>query len=157
MKRLIETLVVLLFVSADVTHAAPIKLLPKSIVAIESNGQRVLDDQHLRNAMIHSGREYQIFNLDRVDEFETELSEGLPPNEAEAREIFLGRVSAVGKRVMEKATIDAYQGVITAIRFGINRYPAVIFDGEYVVYGVSDMHQALVIYQRYILDKELRS
>lgn len=155
MNKMMKTILALILVLANVVEAAPINRLPTSIIAIESNAQRIVDDSHLRNTMRRNAREYKKYNLDRVDEFEAELSEGLPANEEAARKIFLNRVSTVGERLIEKAAINAYQGLITAIQYSIDRYPAVIFDRKYVVYGVADIHQAFKVYQRYVLEKEV--
>ena len=44
---------------------------------------------------------------------------------------------------------DAYQGVTDAWSLGITSIPAVIVDQRYVVYGVSDLGQALARIERY--------
>ena len=34
-----------------------------------------------------------------------------------------------------------------AMQYGVDRYPAIVFDGQAVVYGVTDLKAALVHYQ----------
>lgn len=39
----------------------------------------------------------------------------------------------------EKKIVQAYQGVIQAYGIGLKKYPAVVFDDRYVVYGTTDV------------------
>jgi integrating conjugative element protein (TIGR03757 family) len=38
-------------------------------------------------------------------------------------------------------------GLAKAMQYGINRYPAIVFDGQAVVYGVTDLNAARAHYQ----------
>ena len=42
---------------------------------------------------------------------------------------------------------NAAIGLAKAVQYGIDRYPAVVFDGRVVVYGVTDLVEALDRYE----------
>ena len=44
---------------------------------------------------------------------------------------------------------NAAKGLVQAMQYGIDRYPAIVFDGVAVVYGVTDVIAATQIYQRW--------
>jgi integrating conjugative element protein (TIGR03757 family) len=46
---------------------------------------------------------------------------------------------------MQRAAI----GLTKALQYGIDRFPAMVFDGQCVVYGVTDLGQALRQYHRW--------
>ena len=54
-----------------------------------------------------------------------------------------------GGQALQQRIRDAYQGVTDAWSLGITSIPAVIVDQRYVVYGVSDLGQALARIERY--------
>jgi integrating conjugative element protein (TIGR03757 family) len=46
---------------------------------------------------------------------------------------------------MQQAAI----GLAKAVQYGVDRYPAMVFDGGAVIYGVTDIHQALLRYRQW--------
>ena len=40
-------------------------------------------------------------------------------------------------------------GLINAAEYGVDRYPAIVFDGNAVVYGVTDIGEALRHYRKW--------
>ncbi|HGM9972055.1 TPA: TIGR03757 family integrating conjugative element protein, partial [Proteus mirabilis] len=49
----------------------------------------------------------------------------------------------------EAALRQAYQGVIQAWELGVTRLPAVVVDAQWVVYGTTDIEQAVTQIQQY--------
>ncbi|CEE93027.1 TIGR03757 family integrating conjugative element protein [Xenorhabdus koppenhoeferi] len=49
----------------------------------------------------------------------------------------------------EREMITAYQGVIHAWELGIKKYPAIVIDDRYVVYGSTDIAQAKSLVEEY--------
>ncbi|MCB1718714.1 MAG: DUF1525 domain-containing protein, partial [Candidatus Competibacteraceae bacterium] len=43
----------------------------------------------------------------------------------------------------------AYRAELRARELGIDRYPAVVFDSQFVVYGLTDLPAALAHYRRW--------
>ena len=47
-------------------------------------------------------------------------------------------------------TCNAAKGLMRALQYGINRYPAIVFDGQAVVYGVTDIETAARLYDHWM-------
>lgn len=90
-------------------------------------------------------------NLDSVSQVERRLSEELPANEKLAKVEFQRRVEASGKAQLESELRNAYQAVGAAMAYRLDRYPAIIFDEQVVVYGLTDLSQALEKYRQWRL------
>lgn len=93
-----------------------------------------------------------LLNLDSVSQIESRLSDGLSANEKLATAEFHRRVEAVGKARLESELRSAYQAVGAAMAYRLDRYPAIIFDEQVVVYGLTDLSQALEKYRQWRLD-----
>ena len=91
----------------------------------------------------------QILNLDSVDDIERRLSEGLPASEAEAKEIAQRRIAEIGQAKLDEDIRLAYLPLATMMSSSLDRYPAILFDGQAVVYGVTDIPLAIGYYQRW--------
>ena len=88
----------------------------------------------------------EVYALDGIDRLEAGLSESLPIDPKAARRAVLERVSVVDslrRGVAQRAAL----GLLNAAGYGIDRYPAIVFDGDAVVYGVTDMGEALRHYR----------
>jgi len=90
-------------------------------------------------------------NLDSVSQIERRLSEDLPANEKLAKVEFQRRVEAIGKAQLESELRNAYQAVGAAMAYRLDRCPAIIFDEQVVVYGLTDLSQALEKYRQWRL------
>ena len=45
---------------------------------------------------------------------------------------------------------QAIKGLVQALQYGINRYPAIVFEGQAVVYGVTDIETGLRLYDHWM-------
>ncbi|MDC9604377.1 TIGR03757 family integrating conjugative element protein [Xenorhabdus griffiniae] len=52
-------------------------------------------------------------------------------------------------REKEKDIVTAYQGIIRAWELGIKKYPAIVIDDRYVVYGSTDAIRAQILVDTY--------
>lgn len=88
----------------------------------------------------------QQYELDRIHLLETRLSSDLPADPKQAEAIVQDRFQH-----LDHATSDSLQqstvGLVKAMQYGIDRIPAIVFDGQAVVYGVTDLSTALAHYQ----------
>ena len=88
----------------------------------------------------------QQYELDRIRLLETRLSRELPADPKQAEAIVLDRFQH-----LDRATSDSLRqsavGLAKAMQYGIDRIPAIVFDGQAVVYGVTDISEALAHYQ----------
>ena len=82
------------------------------------------------------------YAVDGLERFESRLSEGLPADAKAAKAEALRRVQQLDDAHMAPAK-NAAIGLAKAVQYGIDRYPAVVFDGQVVVYGLTDLVEAL--------------
>ncbi len=90
----------------------------------------------------------EVHDLSAQQKFLDELGQGLPGNNpALAKEMAVGRLDAPGFR---QRLADATAGAMLANRYGIAKIPAIVFDrGAAVAYGLTDVNQAIQLYQRW--------
>lgn len=143
-------LLLLLSVLPGYLWASPEKVLPSHITVIHSNIKTVADSADSVELLRRRGIQLERFNLDAVDALEARWSNGLPATENAAKQAFEQRLALVGKKAFSAELIKAYRGLTTAIRYKIDRYPAIIFDDQFIVYGVTDLEQALRIYSDFV-------
>lgn len=81
-----------------------------------------------------------VIELDRAERLDQRLSQALPDNRAAA-------IRTVKQRLDEfKDTyVRAYRGLVRAWRLGVKQVPAVVVDGQYVVYGETNVARALEV------------
>ena len=92
------------------------------------------------------GDRVQVFEVDGIERFEAALSHGLPPDRDAARGAALGRIGQL-KEGQIRPVRSAASGLCKAMQYDIDRYPAVVFDGQAVVYGVTDLADAFHRYR----------
>jgi len=87
-----------------------------------------------------------IYVIDGLERFESGLSEGLPADPDAARAEALRRIQHLDEARMVPAKNAAY-GLAKAVQYGVDRYPAIVLDGRAVVFGVTDLLEALDRYE----------
>lgn len=82
-----------------------------------------------------------VYHLDAMALLAQRLSAGLPgdPHHAQARA--RARIAGLGPEASAKAAASA-RGLARATQLGLTRAPAIVFDGRWVVYGVTDVGAA---------------
>lgn len=90
----------------------------------------------------------RVYLLDGLERVDTELSAGLPTNERDAQAMVRQRIQAIGAHSLADRTKSAAEGIVRAALYGIDRIPAVVVNGESVIYGVTDIDVARAIFQR---------
>jgi len=89
------------------------------------------------------------FHIDAQARLNETLSKNLPADRDKAKAIALERIQALDHTRLGQALAESFDGLMLAQRYGIDRYPAVVFDGgERVVYGVVDLREALRLYEQ---------
>ena len=86
------------------------------------------------------------YAVDGLERFESGLSEGLPADPEVAKAAALRRIQHLDDARMAPAKNAAF-GLAKAVQYGVDRYPAIVFDGRAVAYGVTDLVQALERYE----------
>ena len=89
-----------------------------------------------------------VYKVDRIDRLQQVLSEGLPSEPETAKQAALHRFQRMDSQISSELE-NAAKGLVHAMQYGIDRYPAIVFDGHAVVYGVSDVQAATLIYKQW--------
>ena len=119
------------------------------IEVFTTSEQPVVGAEHerLRTATITT------FAIDGLERFESGLSEGLPADPETAKVEALRRIQRLDDAGMAHAK-NAAIGLAKAVQYGVDRYPAIVFDGGAVVYGVTDLVEALEQYEAWQREHE---
>ncbi|HEX7635291.1 MAG TPA: TIGR03757 family integrating conjugative element protein [Noviherbaspirillum sp.] len=89
----------------------------------------------------------KIYYVDGLEQLENELSQGLPNDPQRAAQIARDRLRMMGA-TLQKRAMNAGEGITRASYYGVNRVPAVVFDGKAIVYGVTDIRRAVALYEQ---------
>ena len=87
-------------------------------------------------------RDVAIYRLDGLAALEAALSVDLPADPEAARAEALRRLGDIDAAQVAHAR-EAAEGLVRAAEYGISRYPAVVIDGRYLIYGVTHVPEAL--------------
>ena len=89
-----------------------------------------------------------VYPIDRISELQKALSHDLSANPEKAKQQVLKRFQTLGS-TQSKALEKASLGLVKAMQYGIDRYPAIVFEGLAVVYGVTDLQAATQQYEQW--------
>ncbi len=90
-----------------------------------------------------------VYVLDGLQQLEAQLSQGLPNDPQKAAAIAQERLKRVGAAELQRRAANAAQGIVRAQEYGVDRAPAMVFNGRAVVYGVTDVEEASEIYRQH--------
>lgn len=94
------------------------------------------------------GNDHATFYLiDRIHKLQEEFSIDLPADSESAKALALQRFQRMDTQLSRELE-NAAKGLVQATQYGIDRYPAIVFDGQAVVYGLTDIYSATQLYQR---------
>ncbi len=77
------------------------------------------------------------------------FSVGLPANPVQAEAMAKAWFKANQAKLSEQLKA-AYAGHTKALNYDLKKYPAWVFDGRAIVYGVTDLREGLAIYQEWL-------
>jgi len=92
------------------------------------------------------GLDITIYEIDGIESMEQGLSIDMPADPEKSKRIALYRIQQINDHTKTKMQMAA-QGLAKAMQYGVDRYPAIVFDGQAVVYGVTDVQTALAHYR----------
>lgn len=99
----------------------------------EADVYRQLENQDL---------EIQIYRLDAIRQLESELSRDLASDPEQAKSAVMERIKLLNADARTEMQ-NAATGMAKAMQYGIDRLPAVVIDGQVVVYGITDLPEVL--------------
>lgn len=88
-----------------------------------------------------------VHRIDGIERIVAMLSGGLSANAEIAERTALSRLNMVGARERELLQQSA-DALVLAWQYDVRRYPAVVFDGRWVIYGVTNLEDAYAIFQK---------
>lgn len=125
-------------------------LYPQQIEVFTDRTRPVRIPTTLRQDLQRHHVDLRLFELDAPAELEDHLSAGLPADPVQAEGMARQRLQALGKERLDARIQEVYGGLLQAVAYELDRYPAIVFDGgRGVVYGVTDLAQALAHYRHW--------
>lgn len=118
--------------------SVPVLASDALVIEVFTTGEQPVvgaEHERLRTATV------TIYAVDGLKRFESGLSEGLPADPDAAKAQALRRIQLLDDARMVPAKNAAF-GLAKAVQYGVDRYPAIVFDGRAVVYGVTDLVEA---------------
>ncbi len=134
-------------------------LLSACVLLIASNAQaltlEVITDQPAQIRAVaplrKQGMTVTVYDLKAGERHAQALAKGLTGPDQLALQQVQQRIANIGRKQFEAQLQLAYQAVIKAVAYQLDRHPAVVFNqGEAVVYGVTDLSQAVGYYQQWL-------
>lgn len=112
-------------------------LIPLLTVAVQASAATVVyTDSHHPPSKITSD---QVVYLDAPDTVQHQIFGELPADPAQAEQTAKAIIQSPDWQQKQQQIGQAYQGVIQAYSLKLAKYPAVVFDDRYVVYGTADV------------------
>uniref|UniRef100_UPI003FD1F7D2 TIGR03757 family integrating conjugative element protein n=1 Tax=Xanthomonas axonopodis TaxID=53413 RepID=UPI003FD1F7D2 len=84
-----------------------------------------------------------VVELDASARLIAELGADLPADPRRAESLLRQRLASPKQRDLQPRIAQAYQRVADAYHLGVDKLPAVVVDGRYVVYGDADVGRAV--------------
>ncbi len=101
-----------------------------------------------RRQVVSGNDNTTVYVIDRITRLQYELSIDLPADSESAKKLVLKRYQRMDMQLSTELE-NAANGLVQAMQYGIDRYPAIVFDGQAVVYGLTDIIAATQLYQRW--------
>lgn len=89
-----------------------------------------------------------LYTLDMPARIEAKIDAALPRDPSTAHRYAQRALKGQWREAAERLT-QAYRGLLKGSQYGLEKLPAIVFDGRAVVYGITDLDQALGDYRRW--------
>ena len=93
-----------------------------------------------------AGTTIEMRRIDGIARIEAALGRGLSASAKIAERTALSRLKTFGSRERDLLA-QSSQALVLAWQYDVRRYPAVVFDGRWVLYGVTNLEEAFAIFQ----------
>lgn len=123
--------------ASEIAIETAVEKAPTIEVFTDSSLQTVSENDHTT-----------VYLIDRIHKLQEELSIDLPADSESAKALALQRFQRMDSQLSRELE-NAAKGLVQAMQYGIDRYPAIVFDGQAVVYGLTDIYAATQLYQRW--------
>jgi len=127
----------------DTTFADPRGLNPLPVIEVFTSAQYPVVETDTTGSGSHlQGPVITVYEIDGIQSVERDLSLNLPVEPQQSKQIALQRIQSLDEQTRSRMQASA-TALAKAMQYGIDRYPAIVFDGQAVVYGVTDLQVAL--------------
>ena len=138
---------------ADSAFADHWGLNPPPIIEVFTSDKRPLIDTDAKGVGSNLwGLTITVYKIDGIQSVERALSLNLPVEPHQAKQIASHRIQSLDEQTRSRMHAAA-TALAKAMQVGVDRYPAVVFDGEAVVYGVTELTVALEQYRAWRIGK----
>lgn len=93
------------------------------------------------------GTDAKIYWMDGIARMGDELSKGLPKTEKEAMAYMAEKRPAIEQKYRPHIA-NAGRGITLGLKYGIEKIPAIVINQESVIYGLTDVNEALAHFQK---------
>ena len=142
-----NTVIALLLVLSHVTQAEKLVVMTPTSIEIFTTIDQPMSAIDTFVAK-HPESDVRIHKLDAIKQLEGKLSQGLSADPDKAKRLVLRKLQQLGKVTRSQLEHSA-RSLAKAMQYGIEKYPAIVFNGEFVVYGLSDLSAALTHYRHW--------
>jgi len=140
---------VLVFLAVSVVHTAElVAATPRVVEVFTSSDLPITGKVAINPDSVQSKTELQVYELDGIQRIEIDLSRDLSANPEQSKYIVLQRIQQLDEAARAQMQ-RAAMGLAKALQYGVDRYPAIVFDGEVAIYGITDISEALHRYQQW--------
>ena len=116
---------------------------PPHVIEVFTSAQYPVVETDATGAGSHlQGPVITVYEIDGIQFVERDLSLNLPVEPQPSKQIALQRIQNLDEQTRSRMKASA-TALAKAMQYGIDRYPAIVFDGQAVVYGVTDLQVAL--------------
>jgi len=145
--RFVVPVRIVLVLFAGVAQAGrPIEVNPHIVEVFTTTDVPIVGEVGTNSQVFHGQAEFHVYELDRIRRAEATLSQGLPADPEQSKRVVLQRFQQL--REEDRTRMQrAAMGLAKAMQYGVDRYPAIVFDGQAVVYGVTDVQTAIAHYR----------
>lgn len=120
--------------------------LPVRVEVFTTTTFRVVGESAIGTKELNQDIDLQIYELNGIQLVEAELSKDLTAGPEQSKQVALKRIQALGKQAQARLQRSA-EGLAKAMQYRLDRYPVIVFDGQTVVYGVTELKSALAHYR----------
>jgi len=112
------------------------------IEVFTTSDQVIAGIQDLKSDWADSAATLTVYAVDGIARFERALSEQLPGAPGPAQRLVAQRLARLDQAASRQLQLAA-TGLAKAAQYGVDRLPAIVIDGRWVVYGLTDVRAAL--------------
>lgn len=138
-----------MILAVNVVYAAELAAATPQVIEVFASSELPITGKAAINPdSVRPKTEIHVYELNGIQHIETKLSKDLTADPEQSKRIALRRIQHLEEA--DRARMQrAAMGLAKAMQYGMDRYPAIVFDSEVAIYGVTDINEALQRYQEW--------